>query len=127
MVVMLQLLGNSCSCYNNNCITKFLSPDLNFSIYKWFLDIVFTIFYRTVFNVLFIILNSNKYFKIIDSNPQLNIVESFRTLCSLDSSVSYHIQIIGNINSIHIRRDFNFKFGNCVLGGVFIRGGLKNK
>ena len=36
LVVVLQLLGNSCSCCNNNCITKLWAPDLNLSIYKWF-------------------------------------------------------------------------------------------
>ena len=33
MVVMLQLIGTSCSCYKNNCKTKLWAPDLNFSIY----------------------------------------------------------------------------------------------
>ena len=36
MVVVLQLLENSCSFYNNKCITKLWVPDLTFSIYTWF-------------------------------------------------------------------------------------------
>ena len=37
------------------------------------------------------------------------------------------IQMIGNIKSTHIRRGYNFQFGNCVLGGGLIRGGLASK
>ena len=33
LVVVLQLLGTSCSCYNNNYITKLWDPALTFSIY----------------------------------------------------------------------------------------------
>ena len=35
MVVVLQLLGTSCSCYNNNFRTKCVSPALTFYIYTW--------------------------------------------------------------------------------------------
>ena len=35
LAVVLQLLGNSCSCSNNTCITKLWDPDLTFSIYTW--------------------------------------------------------------------------------------------
>ena len=36
MVAVLQLLGNWCSSYNNNCITKLWAPDINVSIYTCF-------------------------------------------------------------------------------------------
>ena len=36
LVVILQLIGTSYSCYNNNCITKFWAPVLNFSIHTRF-------------------------------------------------------------------------------------------
>ena len=52
--------------------------------------VLLTLFYRKVFNVLFIILNSYEYFKIIESSTRLNSVDSFKTYCSLDSSVSCH-------------------------------------
>ena len=76
LVVVLQLLGNSCSCYNINCITKLWAPALNLSIYTWFSWHCFSLFSRTIFNVIF------------ELNPQLNLVESFRTHISSDSSVS---------------------------------------
>ena len=36
LLVVLQLIGNSCYCYNNNCITKLWAPAINLSIYTWF-------------------------------------------------------------------------------------------
>ena len=46
--VVLQLLGTSCSCYNNNCITKLWAHDPTFSIYKCFYWHCFHTVYRTV-------------------------------------------------------------------------------
>ena len=40
-----------------------------------------------------IIINSNENLKLIDSNPQLNPVESFRTHCSSNSYVSCYLSL----------------------------------
>ena len=58
----------------------------------------------------FIIINSYEHFKFIELNPQLNIVESFITHCSSDSSMSYHpyctsvMSIVKSYNSISLSR-----------------------
>ena len=86
LVVALQLLGNSWSCYKNNCITKWWSPALNFSIYTWFLDTILHVLrkmLRTVFNILFIILKSSL---------------SFSTHMEISNSLS---QILNSIQLIH--------------------------
>ena len=66
LLLVLQLLGTSCSFYNNNCITNLWAPDFLFMH-----DFLCTVLYvlitilRTVSNVLFIIINSYKHFKVI--------------------------------------------------------------
>ena len=35
LVLVLQLLGTSCSCSTNNCLTKLSAPAITFSIYTW--------------------------------------------------------------------------------------------
>ena len=101
MLVVLQLIGFSCSCYNNNCKTKLLDPDINFSIYTWFYwncfhTVLYDIFqcYFHHYKIKFIIVNSYKNFKCIDSNHQLNTVKSFITYFSSDSFVSYQLALI---------------------------------
>ena len=91
MLVVLKLIGTSCSCYNNNCKTKVLLISL--FIYDY-LDTVFILFYRTVVNIIFIILNFNEHFKLIELNPNLNPVKSFIAHCYSDSSVYYQEIII---------------------------------
>ena len=41
LVVVLQLLGTSCSCYKNNFITKFWDPDITSLLIHGFLDTIF--------------------------------------------------------------------------------------
>ena len=54
-------------------------------LYMVFIDTIFTLFieqFQYIFhhyNLKFIILNSYEHFKLIEFNPQLNLVESFRT------------------------------------------------
>ena len=50
--------------------------------------IFLTLFSRTVFNVIFIILNSSEYFKLIELSTQPNPVKSSITHCSSEYSVS---------------------------------------
>ena len=96
LLVVLKLLGNPCSCYNNNCITKLWAPAITFSIYTWFLDTFSHYFIeqcQCYFNhskLKFIIPNLYEHFKVIDLNSQLNSFESFITHYSLDSYVSCH-------------------------------------
>ena len=94
---MLQLIGTSCLCYNNTCITKLLSPDLTFSIYTWFSWHCFHTFLYNSFQrsfkyskLNFIIIHSYEHLKRIEFNTKLNQFESLRTHCSSESSVSYH-------------------------------------
>ena len=55
LVVVLQLLGTSCSCYKNICITKLWAPGFTFSIYNGIIDTV----YGKIYCVIFIIINSS--------------------------------------------------------------------
>ena len=96
--MVLKLLGNSCSCYNNNCINKMWAPALTFYIYTWFYWHCFhTVLYNSskcsfpCSKLKFSIINSYEHFKLIYSNPRLNTVELVITHCSSYSYVSYNI------------------------------------
>ena len=81
LVMVLQPLQNSCSCYNIKCLTKFLISWYYFLfLYTFFL----TLFYITVFNVLFIILNSSSSFQthINIPNPLIWILNSIQLILS---------------------------------------------
>ena len=62
---------------------------LTFSILHGFPNTVFTLLYRKKSNVLFIFINSYENFKLIELNPQLNLVDSYRTHWYSESSISY--------------------------------------
>ena len=101
LVVVLQLLGTSCLCYNNNCITKLWYSALTFSIYTWFSWHCFLHSYK----LKFIILNSYEYLKLVELSPQLNSVESFRAHFSSNSSISFHPSLkssLSIVKSYHI-------------------------
>ena len=127
--MVLQLLVTSCSCYNNNCIPTFLAHDITFSVYKWFswhCSLYSHKILSTVFNVILIIINSYEHFKLIESNTQLNPFESFRTHCSSDSYVSYHITsfllsalwLTGSVKIRYLRHEVaaNWLCGRAVTG-----------
>ena len=62
--------------------------------------VLLTLYYITVFNVIFIILNSYKNFKLIESSHQLNPVDSLRAHCYLDSSV--FCQFFANVHEMDV-------------------------
>ena len=112
---LLQLLGISCSCYSNKCITKIWAPALTFSIYTWFYwncfnNVLYNSFKYSIrhYKLKFIILNSYKNVKLIDLNTQLNPVESFRADCSSDFSLSCQFLMLSMnyLNIIIICYDF---------------------
>ena len=81
-MVVLQLLGTSCSCCNNHFITKLCASAITFYIYKWFSWLCFKEQFQRLlrhYKTKFIIINSCENFKLIGLIPQLNPVESFRT------------------------------------------------
>ena len=94
---MIKLLGTSCLCYNNNCITKLWAPGLNLFIHTWFID---TAFYNSFqyspyhSKLKYVVLNSYENFKLTESTTQINPVESFRTHRSSESSGYCHILTI---------------------------------
>ena len=106
-MVVLQLLGTSFSCYNNNCINKLWYPSISFYIYIWFywhfLHFL-RIILRKVFNFIFIIINPYEHFKLIDSNHQLNPFKSFRThfLWTLLYPITPLLQVLYQFSSISI-------------------------
>ena len=69
-----------------------------------------TLFYTVLYNIFqcffhrsklkFIIIKSYEYFKLVQSNPQLNPVELFRTHCYSYYYVSYHLQNTNQLNLI---------------------------
>ena len=63
------------------------------SIYTWFSHYLIEHFqcYFPHSKLKLIILNSYEHFKIIESNPQLNLVNSFRNMFSSDSYLYYHL------------------------------------
>ena len=78
LVVVIQLIGTSLLCYNNICIANLWDPALTFSIFKCFSWHFFTLFYRTVFNVLFKNISSSSSFwtHMIISNWLSRIIKS---------------------------------------------------
>ena len=65
------------------------------SLLFWILNLLYiveidsSVFKISASELIFVVLNLNEHFKLVDSGPQLNLLELFRKKCSSDSIVYY--------------------------------------